>query len=123
MNQVSNPPDTVAVHGEYIGSVLIKKWIEVDGKYVIAAAGLVTVTTIRAHDAGVLVVCVESQVDVCAVVGHVDVSGFTRGCAIQRCLLDKVGNSGCGLPRHIIESTVDGWRCCCSVWTHSDSVS
>ena len=97
----------VAVDRENIRPLLVEEGVEVDGEEVV---GPVAVDAVCPHHRRVRVVCVETKVDIGAVVGDVDLGLFGRRRTIERLLLHELGDPRGVSPHSIVEPSVDRRR-------------
>ena len=100
------PLHVEGVQVEVVRPLLVEKGVEVDGDQIVLPRR-VAVDPVGPHDARIAVVQVEPEVDVFAVVGHVDLGVLGRGGALERRLLRELGDRGRRPPGEVVEAAVD----------------
>ena len=96
----------VAIDVEVVAALLVEKGVEVD-RHEVIHRGAVALHAVRPHDAHVLVVDVESEIDVVGVVGDVDVRRFRARRTLDRGLLGELHQVRGPLPHLVVEHAVE----------------
>ena len=100
------PLDPVAVDVEVVAALLVEEGVEVD-RHQVVRRGAVALHPVRPHHGDVLVVDVESEVDVVGVVGDVGVRRLRARGALDRGLLGELRQVLGAFPRLVVEDAVE----------------